>query len=73
VYSYLNKSTKKFYSNKYIGIQARESAYFFREIKKEFKSKSEFFYIDNSVKKTFTFSRKAFFLLSFKKAKKIYS
>lgn len=72
-YSYLNKSTKSFYANKYIGIQARESAYFFREIKKEFKSKSEFFYVDNNVKKAFTFSRKAFFLLSFKKPKKVYS
>jgi hypothetical protein len=71
-YFSISKKTKPFYANHYIGIHARESAYSFRQIKKEFKKKLNFVSVDKTVKESFTFSRKAFFLLSFNKPKKNY-
>lgn len=71
-YFNVNKNTQTFYANQYIGIHARESAYFFRQIKKEFKTKLNFISVDKTRKKSFALSRKAFFLLSFKKPKKVY-
>lgn len=71
-YFSISKKTKPFYANHYIGIHARESAYSFRQIKKEFKKKLNFVSVDKKVKESFSFSRKAFFLLSFNKPKKNY-